>query len=966
MMHRTHARNYRAVDAVPSTAGFFANYFLLGFAVTARLLKVAIRLLAAFALLSAQVGASYSKTTDLPEPVPGGRLALVIGNSTYRNVTPLKNPGNDAKLIAETLRGLGFEVVEKTDLTRKGFQAAVDDVARKAGQYESVLLYYAGHGFQIDGNNYLVPVDSKLRDRKKFASETIDLNAIVGKLEGENRNTLILLDACRNNPAKQGETPANISEGLAQMETGNGTFVAFATQPGNITRDGAGENSPFSIALAEHMQTEGISISDMMIRVRNTVEERTAGEQTPWDQSSLRSQFYFNPTVEENDSLTDEDLALLEQLDPALREKFMKRFGLNLNEDGSVDGEEVVATVAPSIRIEADNAEEEEPAATAPSDNSAAEQVAAASSDESKPRTATNEMADGPRKPGLLVLAMPDEEPAEPAKVAEPKAPIVAKVEEKAPEVVALTTPEEIAPVVPKPEPAPMRAEPEKPVEQSVANPVKETPTQPEPKAIAAAEPAQQPQDSTIAKPGSALLAPLVALSGQIAGKLQPLDTSPAAKPAANGFEPVEKPATKPAPPVSVAKPAARPVVEPDKPVAPVAKPAETKTAAVKTAEVKTTEIKPVPAAPKPAAVPVPAITAKKETPVEAKPAPETVVALANPAPPAVQAPIPSSKLVPTPVKPAVVAAPEPTTPKLNPAPNPVVVAKAPPTPVKTDVEPANSTASKPEKNAAPIEPANVAAATPAIMPKGTTSLLDTKNATASSGVATPQNQPKPSGGLLTATAPAPPAPVVSDPAPVMPKQDQAPKEQLLAMADPAPATKLAPAASKAAATPAPAADPSTGKFDIPLPGDETDEAKKELAIKAQKELTRLGCYRNETDGDWGPRSARALLRFYAEQKLEPDQLEPTAALVERLTSIDKVICKNTETDRPKQTVKKPASKSTAKAPAAPAKAKAPVAQKAPAKAKPAPYTAPAVAKAKPAPTAKKKIDSGALIGAFR
>jgi hypothetical protein len=184
-------------------------------------------------------------------------------------------------------------------------------------------------------------------------------------------------------------------------------------------------------------------------------------------------------------------------------------------------------------------------------------------------------------------------------------------------------------------------------------------------------------------------------------------------------------------------------------------------------------------------------------------------------------------------------------------------------------------------------------------------------------------------------------------------------------MADPAPATKLAPAATEAAVTAVPSTEPPAGKLDIPLPGDETDEAKKELAIKAQKELTRLGCYRNETDGDWGPRSARALLRFYAEQKLEPDQLEPTAELVERLTSIDKVICKNTETDRPKQTIKKAIPKSTAKSQPAPAKAKAPVAQKAPVKAKPAAKTAPAVAKAKP-PAPTKKIDSGALIGAFR
>lgn len=959
MKRRTKARIPAFTGTVSDPVGMVLGACMVFLAFLQRLWPVAIRTVAATALLSAQISASYANTGDAEEQEPAGRLALVIGNSGYKNVEPLKNPGNDAKLIAETLRGLGFEVIEKTDLTRKSFQAAVDDIAEKAASYETVLVYYAGHGFQIDGNNYLVPVDSKLRDRKKFANETVDLNGIVGKLEGDNRNTLILIDACRNNPVSKDDAATDMPEGLAQMETGSGTFVAFATQPGNITRDGAGENSPFTIALAEHMQTEGISISDMMIRVRNTVEERTAGEQTPWDQSSLRAQFYFNPTVEETDSLTEEDLALLEQLDPALREKFMKRFGLKLNEDGSAETGEVVATVTPSLRIEGDFADPEAGEETVETPAETEEQpeteTTLAAAEDGEARTAEQDPAATPRKPGLMILAMPEDEPA-----ATEQAPAFAAAKEEEPKIVALATPEEISPVAQEPAPAP--AVPDDATTVQKAEPVTEaeTPATPPAADVAApSEPAVSPGNKTADAPQTAAapatdakeapaanvpLGETAATAVAAAAKSLMQRATDTAKVAANSSIPVPAPA-------EIASAAASPgeasVVKPgnEARAKPDATPADT---------AKDTAPAVIAAAPKPA-TPQPATPALAEI-EPAKPetgktdrakqatSPQTEIALAKP-------------VSPEPAKPAADTAGQPVAPSLTPsaepakAPAPAQVAAAPVAsePAAKDLtEAAKDLAEAP---AAPVaaEPVLAAAKPLADSAKPSTAALD------KTGIAD-----EPSGPQLTATSPA--LPNTGTPST---SQNDTGKEQLLAMADPAPATKLAPAATMAAVAPDQTAEPAEGKLAIPLPGDETDEEKKALAIKAQKELTRLGCYRNETDGDWGPRSARALLRFYAEQKLDPDQLEPTAELVNRLTSIDKVICKNTETDRPKQSVKKAtSSKPAAKAQPAPAKQKAPVAQKAPTKAKPAAKNAPAVAKAKPAPS--KKIDGGALIGAFR
>ncbi|MYZ50430.1 caspase family protein, partial [Propylenella binzhouense] len=261
----------------------------------------------------------------------GRRLALVVGNSNYRAAEFLKNAVNDSRAVAARLRALGFEVTSVEDAPGQGFRDAVEGFGREAAGAETVLFYYSGHGFQLGGTNYLVPTDAALRDRRAVEQETLSLNTIITTLQGRGRQTLIFLDACRNNPLPPRLRDQGGLEGLAQIEAGSGVFVAFATQPGNITRDGAGDNSPFTTALLENMEVPGISVSDMMIRVRNRVETLTLRQQIPWDQSSLRSQFYFVPEKKAYPKPTAEEKELLRQL--ALR------WGLTIQD---AEGDDVV------------------------------------------------------------------------------------------------------------------------------------------------------------------------------------------------------------------------------------------------------------------------------------------------------------------------------------------------------------------------------------------------------------------------------------------------------------------------------------------------------------------------------------------------------------------------------------------------------------------------------------------------
>ena len=216
------------------------------------------------------------------------RIALIVGNSAYQTVGSLPNAGNDARLIAATLEGLGFEVTLMQDAHQLELQGAIATFGRRlrdAGSDATGLFYYAGHGIQSFGTNYLLPVDIELQDAADLPLVAVEAETVLRQMfSARNRTNIVILDACRNNPFEQ---IANfLDDGLAEMKAPVGTFLSYATSPGAVAYDGAGSNSPFSAALAAAMPTPGMPIEQVFKKVRVSVLEVTAGRQTPWDTSS--------------------------------------------------------------------------------------------------------------------------------------------------------------------------------------------------------------------------------------------------------------------------------------------------------------------------------------------------------------------------------------------------------------------------------------------------------------------------------------------------------------------------------------------------------------------------------------------------------------------------------------------------------------------------------------------------------
>ena len=224
------------------------------------------------------------------------RLALVIGNADYPTLGALRNPVNDATDIADALEALDFEVIRGFDLDRERMTELVTKFLQAARTSDVTLFYYAGHGFQIDDQNYLVPTDASFSSREDIGRETIKLADITEGLEG-NGIHFVILDACRNNPlaALLGDDGGGLRDGLARVGDAAGFLFAFATQPNNVAYDGLGRNSYFTGAILSHIYTQGQDISSMMIDVRKDVLAATGGRQVPWENSSLTRQFYFRP-----------------------------------------------------------------------------------------------------------------------------------------------------------------------------------------------------------------------------------------------------------------------------------------------------------------------------------------------------------------------------------------------------------------------------------------------------------------------------------------------------------------------------------------------------------------------------------------------------------------------------------------------------------------------------------------------
>ncbi len=243
------------------------------------------------------------------------RVALVIGEAGYQHVDRLANPGNDAKLIADTLKKSGFTLVgggAQLDLDRADFARLVQAFGKQIQGADVALFYYAGHGMQVDNTNWLVPVDANPTRQQDLDFQMINAELVLKQMDGANtRLNILILDACRNNPFANLGT-RGVASGLAQMKAPDGTMISFATQPGNVAVDGAGADGPYATALAEAIRKPGLDIFHLFNQVGLSVKQATQGSQQPWVSSSpIDGEFYFS----RSDSAADD--AAVPGIEPA-------------------------------------------------------------------------------------------------------------------------------------------------------------------------------------------------------------------------------------------------------------------------------------------------------------------------------------------------------------------------------------------------------------------------------------------------------------------------------------------------------------------------------------------------------------------------------------------------------------------------------------------------------------------------
>lgn len=265
--------------------------YLAGAKVLAALVSLCMALPSAPAV--AQVKPKTRGVMVAPPLGPERRVALVIGNANYQ-YSPLRNPANDARAMAGALRGLGFQVILKVNASWQQMRRSIIDFGQRLGDGGIGLFYYAGHGVQIQGSNYLIPVGAAIQHEDHVTVEGIPLNNVLARMGGaQNKMNIVILDACRNNPfAGSFRSPTH---GLAQTSAPPGTYIAYATAPGDVAIDGRGRNSVFTESLTRWMSKPGLRIEDVFKRVRTRVYAVSAGRQVPWTSSSITSDFYFVP-----------------------------------------------------------------------------------------------------------------------------------------------------------------------------------------------------------------------------------------------------------------------------------------------------------------------------------------------------------------------------------------------------------------------------------------------------------------------------------------------------------------------------------------------------------------------------------------------------------------------------------------------------------------------------------------------
>jgi uncharacterized caspase-like protein len=263
------------------------------------------------------------------------RVALIIGNSNYAQVPALPNPVNDANDIASALKRAGFEVILGIDVDKRAFDTKVRNFADLLENADAAIFFYAGHGLQVTGRNFLLPVDARVQSERDLDFDAVNLDFVLKQMElgRADKTNIVFLDACRDNPfagnlaRSMGTRSASIGKGLAQVDTGVGTFIAYSTQPGNVALDGTGRNSPFTAALAKHVVEPDRNLTSVMIEVRRDVLAATGGKQVPWDHSALTGEFYFQKSAAANarSATGDNDADALQQRMRSLENEVNKK-----------------------------------------------------------------------------------------------------------------------------------------------------------------------------------------------------------------------------------------------------------------------------------------------------------------------------------------------------------------------------------------------------------------------------------------------------------------------------------------------------------------------------------------------------------------------------------------------------------------------------------------------------------------
>lgn len=350
------------------------------------------------------------------------RIALLVGNSGYTNISSLKNPANDAKLMATALEAAGFEVILALDADRLALGRAIRRFGtglRAAGADAVGLFYYAGHGVQHRGQNYLIPLNAEIVISADLEIEAFRLEDVLQQMSlAGNALNLAILDACRNNPFPS--STRSTERGLARVTTFNESLIAFAAAPGQVALDGKGINSPYTAALVKAIATPGLSIEEVFKRTRLSVLGETEGAQTPWEQSSLTRNFYFTaktpekppertarspakPEVQKAPETADREVevtfwnSVKDSGDPALLRAYLERYPDGLFAViASLMIERIEAKPAEPVEAERIPAEDKEMAALDPG---AASRTA--------PRETTREEA-GPDLPRRIQIALSD------------------------------------------------------------------------------------------------------------------------------------------------------------------------------------------------------------------------------------------------------------------------------------------------------------------------------------------------------------------------------------------------------------------------------------------------------------------------------------------------------------------------------------------------------------------------------